>query len=330
MMFIWGQSFEGRSPATHDRGFLLHTAVFYAVRHHCELRSNASCWVSAVFVHSHLNWRQVMELVSVTNSSTDINTWWWKQLGNGETSLQNKNKSHQLHKLKDGKLPAVGRRGAPDLRNLLPMLLISKYCKRTELLNHPSKNNCIGVVVKCKRHLPFKISFSIPFWRALVSHIYINDDFAKQKILSGHITFLTQAVTLFLWPFLMNYTVCTAACSHWISCKCPFTKRKCSLSVFISSLLHPFIRAFGEGEGGVACCSGGCSAQTAGAAPEGCGWAGAEATGLLPGWVGQGPPHLPGGGWQVQDSHATAGLSLHNFSLRFCSIYFNYLISKIY
>lgn len=157
---------------------------------------------------------------------------------------------------------------------------------------------------KCKRHLPLKVSFSIPFRRALVSHIYNKDNFAKQTILSEHIRFLIQAIT-----HTLIHSCRYSLNIMQISC-CSFTKIKCYLC-FITSVLHPFFWAFGEGEGGVARFSGGCTAETAGTAPEGCGGAGAEVTGLLPGWVGQGPHHLPGGGWQMQDSHGRAGLSIH-------------------
>lgn len=88
------------------------------VHHQCDLSSelkftsvaNASCWASTVSVHKHLNWRQVMELVTVTLSRADINTWQWKQLGNSETGLQNKNKSHQLHKISNYQLWKEERR----------------------------------------------------------------------------------------------------------------------------------------------------------------------------------------------------------------------------
>lgn len=60
-------------------------------------------------------------------------------------------------------------------------------------------------MVKCKRHLPLKLSFSIPFRRALVSHIYNKDNFAKQTILSEHIRFLIQAVTNALLPLTLFF-----------------------------------------------------------------------------------------------------------------------------
>lgn len=84
------------------------------------------------------------------------------------------------------------------------------------------------------------------------------------------------------------------------------------ISFCVGSLLHPFVWASGEREGRAACCSGGSTTEAAGTAPEGPGWAGAEAANLLPGWVGQGPSDLPRGGRQVQVSNAAAG-SLYHF-----------------
>lgn len=155
---------------------------------------------------------------------------------------------------------------------------------------------------------PWKSVFPFLFGEHLVTHVRIDEDFAKKAFIRGHIRFLTVTnenfpLTLQLYRLIFNKQ------SSWIQCKLSaFTKIK----LYPSSFLCSFIWASGEGEWGVACCSGGCTAQTAGTAPEWPGWAGAEAAGLLPGWEGQSSPCLPGRGRQVQNCHAAAGLSLQH------------------
>lgn len=174
------------------------------------------------FVHKHLNWRQVMELVPVTHSTADINTWRWKQLGNSAAGLQNKNKSHQLHKLKNGRLPAVeGRRDTPALSNLFLMLQISRYWERIKTCCHYLHlpiNNCrvVGICSQVQEDPPLESQF---FHSFLVSHIYITGELCYTESLSGRIVFLTQAVTNTYFPLLcFNEYDSLQSCTHWTPC----------------------------------------------------------------------------------------------------------------
>lgn len=178
--------------------------------------------------------------------------------------------------------------------------------------------------VKFKRNLPCYVSFfQLVFPGFIETHQHEerilrgkNSSVGKYFICSGPVYWKLQSAQLFT---VKSASQCTSPGTV-------FSRIKQELSVFTGSLLRSFFWASGEGEGRAACCSGGCITQSAGAAPEGPGWVGAEAAGLLPGRVGQGPSHLPRGGQQVQVSDGAAGLSLIVcFKKIYSSISFNAL-----
>lgn len=157
-MYLMPNLWKKITCLTWQQTFLFCTAVFLTVHHRCDFSSELKFTININSVCAQALRLETGYGVTVTHSRADINTWQLETVGEyWVTGLQNKNESHQLHKLKNDE---VWREQARFRKSVTYVAGFKRLWNLFSYLHLPI-NNCgvVGICSEVQEEPPLECQF---------------------------------------------------------------------------------------------------------------------------------------------------------------------------